>query len=106
MGGLDPPIHLFCHKAGACGQPFATIQRWAISDSEHPDKSGRPAQAQLLIVTRLDPACHAAYVDVRANPETNVLARQAADQHARAFDCKNPALVIGKRGRAVELATP
>lgn len=29
---------------------------------------------------------------------------KAADEHARAFDCKNPPMIIGKPDRAIELA--
>ena len=52
----------------AKGQPFATIQRWFLADVENSDKSGKPGQAAMLIVTRLNPACHIAYVDVSAKP--------------------------------------
>jgi hypothetical protein len=88
------------------GAPFATIQRWFLSDAANLDKDGKPAQAAMLIVTRLNPACHVAYVDVHANAIANALARKAADEHARDFDCSKPPIVIGKPGRAVELATP
>jgi hypothetical protein len=43
-------------------------------------------------------------VDVHANAIANALARKAADEQARDFDCKNPPIVIGKSGRAIELA--
>lgn len=88
--------------------PFATIQRWFLSDQANPSKDGRPTPVGMLVVTRLDPACHVAYVDVAANggADANVLARQAADEHARGFDCKQKPMVIGKRGRAIELAMP
>ena len=36
----------------------------------------------------------------------NGLARQAADRHARTFDCNNHPLVIGTSGRAIELSRP
>ena len=88
------------------GAPFATIQRWFLSDSANPDKDGRPTPVAMLVVTRLDPACHVAYVDVHANAIANALARKAADEHARSFDCNNRPIVIGKRGRAIELAMP
>jgi hypothetical protein len=87
--------------------PFAIIQRWNISDSENPGKDGRPGRTALLIVTRLPPGpvCHVAYVDVKANREPNVLARQAADESARSFDCaKDKVRIVGERGRATELA--
>jgi hypothetical protein len=88
------------------GPPFATIQRWRLNDPENLAKTGRPEPFGLMVVTRLGvgAVCHVAYVDVRANKDANVLARQAADQHARTFDCKNPPLIIGQRGRAIELA--
>jgi hypothetical protein len=88
------------------GAPFATIQRWMLSDSENEGPNGRPVQLGLLVVTRLPPGpvCHVAYIDVRANTDPNVLARQAADESARTFDCKNKAAVVGQRGRAMELA--
>ncbi|MBX9776960.1 MAG: hypothetical protein K2Y71_21485 [Xanthobacteraceae bacterium] len=88
------------------GAPFATIQRWFLSDASNPDKSGKPARVAMLVVTRLDPACHAAYVDVNANAIANALARKAADEHARNANCGKPPLVIGKAGRATGLAIP
>jgi hypothetical protein len=89
------------------GKPFAIIQRWNISDNENPGSDGRPGRTGLLIVTRLPPGpvCHVAYVDVKANAEANVLARRAADEVARSFDCaKDPVRIIGARGRAIELS--
>jgi len=88
--------------------PFAIIQRWQIADQSDEDKSGRPRDKALLIVTRLSPGgvCHVAYVDASANPNANELARQAADQSARNLVCgKDKPAIIGNRGRAVELAT-
>jgi hypothetical protein len=88
------------------GAPFATIQRWFLSDASNVDKAGKPAQVAILIVTRLNPACHVAYVDVHANAIANAMARKATDENARAFDCNNQPMVIGKPGRATELAKP
>ena len=62
----------------------------------------------MLAVTRLPPGpvCHAAYIDVQANPDANELARKAADELARSFKCGTDQVkVIGNIGRAVELAT-
>jgi len=91
----------------ADGKPFAIIQRWHIADNDDPDKSGRPTDKGLMVVTRLPPGavCHVAYVDVRANPNPNELARKAADEIARDFKCgKNEVKIVGERGRATELA--
>ena len=89
------------------GKPFAVIQRWHIADNADQDKDGRPIAKPMLAVTRLPPGpvCHVAYIDVRANPNPNELARQAADQFARGFKCgKDEVRVIGETGRAVSLA--
>lgn len=89
------------------GKPFAIIQRWHIADNNDLDKSGRPISRELLVVTRLPPGpvCHVAYVDVRANPNPNELARKTADEFARDFKCgKDEVKIAGERGRALELA--
>lgn len=91
----------------ANGKPFAIIQRWHIADNTEQDKDGRPLAKPMLAVTRLPPGpvCHVAFVDAQANPNANELARQAADQYARNFQCgKDDVKVIGASGRAVELA--
>jgi hypothetical protein len=88
------------------GKPFAIIQRWHIADSDDPDKNGRPMAKPMLAVTRLPPGgvCHVAYIDVKANPDANALARKAADETARDFNCgKDAVKMIGAAGRAVEL---
>jgi hypothetical protein len=90
-------------------RPIAIIQRWHIADNDDPAPNGRPRSKQLLVVTRLPPGavCHIAYVDVKANPTANELARKAADDIARDFACgKDEPKVIGASGRAVELAQP
>lgn len=89
------------------GKPFAIIQRWHIADNNDLDKVGRPTDKGLLVVTRLPPGavCHVAYIDIRANPDPNELARQAADQFARDFKCDTDEVKIaGQAGRATELA--
>jgi hypothetical protein len=89
------------------GRPFAIIQRWHLDDISDEDSNGRPTAKAMLVVTRLPPGsvCHVAYVDVKANPDANELARKAADEVARGFQCgKDEVKVIGNSGRAVELA--
>jgi hypothetical protein len=89
------------------GKPFAIIHRWHLDDVSDEDKNGRPTAKPMLVVTRLPPGpvCHVAYVDVKANPEANELARKAADEVARGFRCgKDEVKVIGNSGRAAEMA--
>jgi hypothetical protein len=92
----------------ANGRPYAIIQRWHIADISDEDKNGRPIAKPLLAVTRLSPGpvCHVAYVDVQANAaNANELARKAADDIARHFNCdKDKVKIVGNSGRAVELA--
>jgi hypothetical protein len=90
------------------GAPFAIIQRWHLADNDDPGPDNRPRNKQLLVVTRLPPGpvCHVAYVDVKANPNANEVARVAADK-ARDFRCGTDKVrVEGTSGRAVELALP
>jgi hypothetical protein len=90
------------------GAPFAIIQRWHLADNDDPGPDNRPRTKQMLVVTRLPPGpvCHTAFVDVKANPNANELARQAAEK-AKDFKCgKDKVRVEGASGRAVELARP
>ncbi|GGB38215.1 hypothetical protein GCM10011316_07830 [Roseibium aquae] len=76
-------------------RPFATILRWSM---DTPDGTGK---VQVLVVTQLKAGsvCHVAYVNATANPNANILARQAADELAGAHMCERGARVIGKAGR-------
>ncbi|MBN8961991.1 MAG: hypothetical protein J0H71_12725 [Rhizobiales bacterium] len=93
-------------RRDGAGKPFATIQRWYLADNDDTDKNGRPRSAQMLVVTRLPPGavCHVAYVDVKANPNANEVARDAADRLAKTFDCaKDKVSAVGNSGRATAL---
>ena len=64
-------------------KPFATILRFFVqAGTDEPE-------GQILVVTKLAPdaTCHVAYVDAKANSNANELAREAADELARDFDC-------------------
>jgi hypothetical protein len=76
--------------------PYATILRWNYMTS--PDD--RKASGRALVVTRLNPGgvCHVGYVDARANPDANDIARKLADEKARGFVCgKDKPVWHGKR---------
>jgi len=92
-------------RAGS--RPYAIIQRWSLADNSDPDKDGRPRDKQIVVVTRLPPGgvCHVAYIDVAANPNADELARKAADDAVRKFDCaKDKVRIDGTPGRTTELA--
>jgi hypothetical protein len=89
-------------KGTGTGRPFATIMRWSttVVVDEAQAKDGL-FRGQVLVVTRLGPrgVCHVGYVDGRANPNANDLAREIADRHARAFRCgKDKPIVLGEKG--------
>jgi len=77
-------------------EPYAAILRY-YTDSGMGDDN---AKGEVLVVTKLDggEACHMAYIDARANPNANELAREIADGD-EGFDClKDDPQVIGKTG--------
>ena len=82
-------------------RPFATILRWNTTTVD-PDNDDRPFAGQVLVVTRLGPGgvCHVGYVDGRANPNADELARAIAERHARGFRCgTDKPIVLGARGK-------
>lgn len=96
-------------RTGPDGKPYAMIQRWHLADNTDTDKDGRPNTKQMLVITRLPPGavCHVAYVDVTANPNANEVARKAADDLARGFDCvRDKVTAVGEKGRTTQLALP
>jgi len=79
-------------------RPFATILRWNTSPL---DDNANPIRGQVLVVTRLapGPVCQVGYVDGRANPNANELAREIADKHARGFRCAtDKPIMLGEKG--------
>jgi hypothetical protein len=83
-------------------QPFATVLRWNVMLPQ--DK--RISTGRVLVVTRLGPVCHVGYVDRRANPNANELARQIADDHARSFRCgTDTPIVLGSTTPGLRLPT-
>ncbi|HKJ60985.1 MAG TPA: hypothetical protein VKA94_03185 [Hyphomicrobiales bacterium] len=77
-------------------EPYAAILRY-YTDSGMGDDN---AKGEVLVVTKLDggEACHMAYIDARANPNANELAREIADGD-EGFDClKDDPQVIGETG--------
>ena len=82
-------------------RPFATILRWNVVTPDDREKATGPIKStgRVLVVTRLGPGgtCHVGYVDAKANPDANELARRIADEKARTFKCgKDKAIVSGK----------
>ena len=89
--------------SGAKPKPFATILRWNIVTPTDRDSATGPIKpsGRALVVTRLGPGgvCHVGYVDAKANPDANALARKIADENARTFKCgKDKRIVLGKVG--------
>ena len=90
-------------KTDGRSRPFATILRWNVVTPDDREKATGPIRStgRVLVVTRLGPGgtCHVGYVDARANPDANELARKLADEHARTFKCgKDKRIVAGKPG--------
>jgi hypothetical protein len=87
---------------GGKKRPFAAIMRWSTTaQKEDPNPDGEVVRGQVLVITRLNPGgvCHVGYVDGRANPDANELARKIADEKARAFRCgKDAPDAYGKTG--------
>lgn len=96
----------FARTAGGAAQPFAAIVRWntaLLDDSPGAPDAARPktVNGRVLVVTRLGPrgVCHVGYVDARANPDAETLARKIADEHARAFRCDtDKPIILGETG--------
>lgn len=72
-------------------KPFATILRYFTQREEG------EGQNQILVVTKLEmgATCHVAYIDATANADANTMAREAADEMARDFDCADEPEIVG-----------
>ena len=77
------------------GEPFAIIVRY-LTDEDRGD--GTYERGQKLVVSKIgEEACHVATVDARAHADANMLARRAADEHARDFRCgEDSAIAAGE----------
>ena len=77
-------------------EPFATILRFFTSPGD-----GAP-EGQVLVITKLGgpgQVCHIGYIDARANPDANAMAREVVDNGATDFDCgRDAALEYGLLG--------
>jgi hypothetical protein len=83
----------------ADGRPVSAIMRWNYKTEA--DRERREATGRVLAVTRLPPGpvCHVGYVDARANPDANELAREIADKTAKGFVCgRDTPVILGKVG--------
>ena len=89
---LGPRIEWRLSNAEGAWKPFATILRY------HVEREAGEDEGEVLVVTRLAPGatCHVAYVDARANADANILAREAADELARDFDCADEPEIVGE----------
>jgi hypothetical protein len=75
-------------------KPFATIVKFFTK----PEAEGETTPREVLVVTRVAPGvtCQVAFVDALANSDAEALARKAADEKAKDFDCANPPEIIGE----------
>jgi hypothetical protein len=72
------------------GAPFAAITRFFVQNSEDPPSKD---EGQVLVISKVGQpgageACVVGYVDARANPEPNVLARKVAAEMVKGFKCR------------------
>jgi hypothetical protein len=98
FNGEGEKIEWRIEKSANQKPPFAAIMHWSTTK---PDDKGDPVRGEVLVVTRLPPGavCHVGYVDGRANPNANELAREIADKNARKFRCRKDApVVLGATG--------
>ena len=85
-------------------RPVATIARWFIENIDDSGSANKALEGQVLVISKVGQpgefdACVVGYVDAKANPNANALARQVADTLAAGFRCgEDPAVFHGQRG--------
>lgn len=85
-------------------RPVATIARWFIENIDDTGSANKALEGQVLVISKVGQpgefdACVVGYVDAKANPNANALARQVADTLAARFRCgEDPAVFHGQRG--------
>jgi hypothetical protein len=83
------------------GAAMAAITRFFVENSEEPNDAKR---GQILVISKVGQpgtgeACVIGYVDARADPEPNVLARRVAEENVTSFVCrKDEPVYHGVRG--------
>jgi hypothetical protein len=83
-------------RLDAAGEPIATILRFFVSGT-----GPLGGEGEVLVVTKVQtPACQVAYIDARAVPDANEMARRAADLLPLGFGCDsgNVPLLFGYGG--------
>lgn len=84
-------------KDGDVTMPFATINRWSVSDPEDADK-----QIEVLVVSKVGQlkerqGCVVGLVRASGNPQANEMARKIADEQVREFSCGDERTVVGEQ---------
>ncbi len=85
-------------------RPVATIARWFIENIDDTGSANKALEGQVLVISKVGQpgefdACVVGYVDAKANPNANVIARQVADTLAARFRCGEDRPVFhGTRG--------
>jgi hypothetical protein len=74
------------------GRPFATVLRWFIENTDDSGSASKAHEGQVLVVSKVGQpgefeACVVGYVDAKANPDANVIARTVADTLVPQFRC-------------------
>ena len=79
-------------------KPFATIVRYFVQRMDAETGEEKKPEGEVLVVTKVAPGatCQIAWIDARANPDANELARKTADERAPDFDCADEPEIVGK----------